>query len=407
MHSVHSLRCRGQVHRPQVDGLAASDRVGNPGVRGWRGRDAIAPSPARRQGRRRVSDRRFAGGLRKRGDRCPLAVWCDQHRHAGHLGQGLGRAASGWSHRISDELFDLLREYEASGTPCALATVVRCGAPTSAQPGDKPVCTADGRLGGGIAGSCSEPVVRREALRALAEGAPQLIHIVGGDEVKHSRKRGELMIATTCPSGGSLDIFIEPRLPKPLLLVFGDSPAAGSLSRLAELTGFRARIVSQAEMATLEVGPGEGYAVVATMGHYDEDALETALGHPDLDVSLIASTRRAAAVREELLRRGIDEHTIARIRTPAGKVRGGTQEEIALLVLAEVVAARRKRGTKPAGVEISPVTFVTDPGRGMTVDPLTSTYRVVAGDTTYWFCSAGCVAEFEKQPERYLHRVEA
>lgn len=284
---------------------------------------------------------------------------------------------------------------------------MRCEAPTSAHPGDKAVITADGRLRGWIGGSCSEPVVRREALRTLAEGSPQLIHIVGGDEVKQTRKRGELMIATTCPSGGSLDIFIEPRLPKPLLAVFGDSPAASTLVKLAELTGFRSRAVSQADLATLEISTGDAHAVVATMGHFDEDALEAALAYPNVDVSLIASTRRAAAVREELLRRGLDEHTLARVRTPAGKVRGGTQEEIALLVLAEVVAARRKRGTKPAGVEISPVTFVTDPVCGMTVDPLTSTYRVVAEDTTYWFCSAGCLAEFEKQPERYLHRVEA
>jgi len=258
------------------------------------------------------------------------------------------------------------------------------------------VITADGRLRGWIGGSCSEPLVRREALRALADGTPQLIHIVGGDEIKQSRKRGELMIATTCPSGGSLDIFIEPRLSKPLLLVFGDSPAASTLARLADLTGFRPRIVSQAEIATLEVGPGVGYAVVATIGHYDEDALEAALGHPDLDVSLIASTRRAAAVREELLRRGIDEHTIARIRTPAGKVRGGSQEEIALLALAEVVMARRKHSPKPVAVDPSPVTFVTDPVCGMTVDPLTSPYKVVDGDETYWFCSAVCQASFEK-----------
>jgi len=95
-----------------------------------------------------------------------------------------------------------------------LATVVRCEAPTSARPGDKAIITADGRLRGWIGGSCSEPVVRREALRALAEGLPQLIHILGdAGEVKQSRKRGELMVATTCPSGGSLDIFIEPRLP--------------------------------------------------------------------------------------------------------------------------------------------------------------------------------------------------
>ena len=90
--------------------------------------------------------------------------------------------------------------------------MVRVEAPTSARPGDKAVITADGRLLGWIGGSCSEPVVRREALRALAEGTPQLIHIVGSDEVKQSRKHGELMTATTCPSGGSLDIFIEPRL---------------------------------------------------------------------------------------------------------------------------------------------------------------------------------------------------
>ena len=277
-----------------------------------------------------------------------------------------------------------------------LATVVRCEAPTSARPGDRAVITPDGRLRGWIGGSCSEPVVRREALRALAEGGPLLIHIVGGDEVKQSRKGGELMIATTCPSGGSLDIFIEPRLPKPLLLIFGDGPAASTLARLAELTGFRTRAVSQAGVATLEVPPGEAYAVVATMGHFDEDALEVALGHAELDVSLIASARRAAAVRAELARRGLDEHVIARVRTPAGKVRGGTQEEIALLALAEVVTSRRKRGSRPVVVGASPPTFVTDPVCGMTVDPLTSPHKLVRGAETYWFCSAGCRVEFER-----------
>jgi xanthine dehydrogenase accessory factor len=250
-------------------------------------------------------------------------------------------------------------------------------------------------------------VVRREALRAMAEGTPQLIHIVGGDEVKQSRKRGELMIATTCPSGGSLDIFIEPRLPKPLLLVFGDSPASATMARLAEMTGFRARTVTQAEVASLEVPPGEGYAVVATMGHYDEDAMEAALSRPDLDVSLIASTRRAAAVRQELHRRGLDEQTVARFHTPAGKVRGGTQEEIALLALAEIVATRRKRAGNPAPVAPSPVTFVTDPVCGMTVDPLTATNKTVHEGRPVWFCSAVCKAEFEKEPARFLRSVEA
>jgi len=288
-----------------------------------------------------------------------------------------------------------------------LATVVRVEPPTSARPGDKAVVTADGRLRGWIGGSCSEPVVRREALRALAEGTPQLIHIVGGDEVKQTRRHGELMIATTCPSGGSLDIFIEPRLPKPLLLVFGESPAADNMVRLAELTGFRTRAVTQAEIGSLEIPPGEGYAVIATMGHYDEEALEAALSHPDLDVSLIASTRRASAARQALFQRGLDEQTIARIHTSPGKVRGTTQEEIALLALADIVVARRKRGPRAAPVEQAAVIFATDQVCGMTVDPLTAAHKSVHDGRTYWFCSAGCQAEFEKEPQRYLRAVEA
>jgi xanthine dehydrogenase accessory factor len=284
---------------------------------------------------------------------------------------------------------------------------VRVEPPTSARPGDKAVITADGRLRGWIGGSCSEPVVRREALRALAEGTPQLVKIVAAEEVRQTRKRGELMVATTCPSGGSLDIFIEPRLPRPLLLVFGETPVAETLAKLGELTGFRSRTVTQAEVATLSVPGSDAWAVVATMGHYDEDAAEAALAHPDLDVSLIASTRRAAAVRAELLARGIDEHTLERLRTPAGKVRGVTQEQIALLALAEVVTARQKRGPKQPAQEAPHVVFATDPVCGMTVDPLTATHKAKFDGITVWFCSAGCQAEFEKTPERYLRPIEA
>jgi xanthine dehydrogenase accessory factor len=251
-------------------------------------------------------------------------------------------------------------------------------------------------------------VVRREALRALAEGIPQLVKIVAADEVRQTRKRGELMVATTCPSGGSLDIFIEPRLPRPLLLVFGETPVAETLAKLGDLTGFRSRTVSHAGLATLSVPDSDAWAVVATMGHYDEDAAEAALAHPNLDVSLIASTRRAAAVRAELLARGLSEQMVERLRTPAGKVRGVTQEQIALLALAEVVAARQKQGANKQPVHETPhVVFATDPVCGMTVDPLTATHTADFGGATFWFCSAGCQAAFEKEPGRYLRPIEA
>jgi xanthine dehydrogenase accessory factor len=315
-----------------------------------------------------------------------------------------------------------LREYAITGTPCVLATVVRCEPPTSAKPGDKAIITGDGRLRGWIGGSCSEPVVRREALRALSEGVPQLIRIVPAPEVKQTRKRGELTVATTCPSGGALDIFIEPRLPRPLLLVFGDSPSARTLVQMGSLAGFRTCSVHPGAVpenipeADLMLGsldlsganPGaDSWAVVATMGHYDEDAIEAALAYPDLDVGLIASMRRAAAVREALLSRGLDEETVGRIRTPAGRVRGVSQEEIALLALAEVVTARRRRGQPRSKPAVSNVVFATDQVCGMTVDPLTAMHKAAYGGTMYWFCSAGCQAEFEKAPLRYLRPVEA
>ena len=302
-----------------------------------------------------------------------------------------------------------------------LATVVRTEPPTSARPGDKAVITADGRLRGWIGGSCSEPIVRREALRALAEGEPQMVRIVPAPEVKQTRKRGELMVATTCPSGGALDIFIEPRLPRPLLLVFGDSPAAHTLVAMGSLAGFRTCsvhtgprtedlgadiILSSLDLPDSIVRP-DTWAVVATMGHYDEDALEAVLAHPTVEVALVASTRRAAAVRDGLSIRGLDEITLARIRTATGMVRGVNQEEIALLTLAELVTARRKRRPAVTPVEAPAVIFATDPVCGMTVDTMTSKHKALYRDQAYWFCCSGCQSNFEKEPERYLRPIVA
>ena len=133
----------------------------------------------------------------------------------------------------------LLAENAASGRPCALATVVRTKSPTSAHPGDKAVITADGVLHGWIGGSCSDALVRREALVAMSDGLPRLVRIRPDVEALETRNGGELTVATTCPSGGTLDIFIDPHLPKPLLVVIGESPAARTLIELGRVVGFR------------------------------------------------------------------------------------------------------------------------------------------------------------------------
>jgi xanthine dehydrogenase accessory factor len=323
-------------------------------------------------------------------------------------------------HRIADSVLEFLNACAADGTPCVLATVVRCEAPTSARPGDKAVVTADGRLRGWVGGSCSEPVVRREALLALERGEPLLIHIVGGAEaVRQARGDGELTMATTCPSGGSLDVFLEPQLPQPLLVVFGATPAARTLLRMGALSGFRTCAVHPGaraeefpgadlvlpELDLARAAPGaDSWAVVATMGHYDEDALEAALAHPRLDVALIASRRRTAAVREVLASRGLDPATLDRIRAPSGRVRGASQEEIALLALADVVTTRRRRA--PLKILGAHPKFANDPVCGMTVE-LPARHQALHLGQTYSFCCDGCRQSFEAEPERYLRPRQA
>jgi xanthine dehydrogenase accessory factor len=285
------------------------------------------------------------------------------------------------------------------------------------------VVTADGRLRGWVGGSCAEPVVRREALRALAQGSPCLVRIRPADQAQETRRPGEVTMATTCPSAGSLDVFIEPLLPRPLLLVFGDSPAAHALVQLGAVVGFRTCAVhpggrtedhprADVVLPTLDLSPAapgqDTWAVVATMGHYDEDAIEACLAHPSIDVALVASGRRAEAVREQLRRRGVDGRTLERVRTPAGGVRGKNQEEIALLALAEVVAARRARGEQSVaeiGRAEAAAGFATDPVCGMVVDT-SGAITVTHGGRRLVFCSAECLQRFEDRPELFAERLE-
>jgi xanthine dehydrogenase accessory factor len=303
------------------------------------------------------------------------------------------------SHRIETELVNLLSEYAANGTPCVLATVVRCEAPTSARPGDKAVIAEDGTLTGWIGGSCSEPAVRREALRALADGLPRMLRISGSGKADEAGEPGSVTLASTCPSGGSLDIFIDPHVPHPILLAFGDTPVAQTLARLAELVGFRARTVSHEGLGSLNVRGNDAWAVVATMGHYDEDALAAALAHPSLDVALVASRRRAEAILGALRQRGLGEAMLARVRTPAGGVQGIGQEEIALAALAEIVALRRQRRQVVASPKLEE--FATDPVCGMAVDIKGAAHTATHQLRDYFFCCEACRRQFLEDPARF------
>ena len=275
----------------------------------------------------------------------------------------------------------------AEGRRFALATVVSVRRPASARQGDRGIVTDNGRLVGWVGGACSEPAVVREALRALAEGTTRLLRICPPGSSEGGE--GVVVAESSCASEGTVEVLIEPQLPQPLLAVVGDSPAAMTLRELAAGVGWR---------VTTELGAGAEAVVVATMGRGDAEALDAALATPAGYVGLVASARRARVELAALRERGLDEETLARVRSPAGLDLGPlTQPEIAVAVLAELVAWRHARG--PIG-EL-PVEAV-DPVCGMTVAVGADTPSAEHGGTTYWFCCPGCEGRFARNPVKYL-----
>jgi xanthine dehydrogenase accessory factor len=260
----------------------------------------------------------------------------------------------------------------AAGEPYVLATVVNVQRPASARRGDRALVTPDGRVTGWIGGACSEPSVVREALRALADR-----------EVRVARMEGE------CASEGVVEVLIEPVVPAPLLAILGGSPAARTLGALARTVGWRVRD---------DGVEGADAVVVATMGHGDDDLLAAALGSGAGYVGLVASAKRAATVLAELRARGLDEEAVLRVRAPAGLDLGpSTQEEIAVAILAELVAWRHTRGESP----VPPPAEAVDPVCGMTVAVGPAAEQTVHEGVTVVFCSAHCRVRFEAEPERY------
>jgi xanthine dehydrogenase accessory factor len=260
----------------------------------------------------------------------------------------------------------------AEGEPYALATVVNVVRPASARRGDRALVRADGTVVGWVGGACSEPTVVREALRALADREVRLARMEGG-----------------CASEGTVEVLIEPVVPAPLLAIVGESPAAHTLEELARTVGWRVR---------RDAVEGADAVVVATMGHGDDDLLVDALRSEAGYVGLIASARRAASVLADLRARGLDEESVLRVRAPAGLDLGpSTQEEIAVAILAELVAWRHTRGEAPGTAPAEAV----DPVCGMTVAVGPAAEQTVHEGMTVYFCSAHCRARFEAEPDRY------
>ncbi|HEY6253452.1 MAG TPA: XdhC family protein [Candidatus Angelobacter sp.] len=317
--------------------------------------------------------------------------------------------------RVLNKVAELLAQQETF----AVATVVRCQAPTSGKPGDKAIIHADGRIWGWVGGGCTQPVVIREALKALAEGRPRLVRI---SPSANSSEEGIVDYTMTCQSGGALDIYIEPVLPPPQLVIIGRSPVAQALARLGKVIHYAISVAApQADQesfpdvanvqADLDLGrmkvTAQSCIVVSTQGEYDEEALERALRTEARYVAFVASKTKAQKVFEYLRDRGIKADRLKQVRAPAGlDIGAGTPEEIAVSILAEIiqmrgVQAKSVERTKSAELPLLTKTQAKDPICGMMVDVSTAKYKTEFRETSYYFCCAGCKQNFDQQPEKH------
>jgi xanthine dehydrogenase accessory factor len=327
-------------------------------------------------------------------------------------------------------------ELLAKGEPFAVAVIVRQEGASSGKTGDKAVITADGKLWGWVGGGCTQPVVIKEALKALGEGRARMIRISPGS--RPDSTPGIIHYPMTCHSGGTLDIFIEPVAAKPRILILGRSPVARTLARLAAAVDFSVSVAApearpeafpdanvvldDLRLGEAKVGP-QTFIVVSTQGEQDEEGLELALSTEADYIAFVASRIKAEKILKSLASRGATEESLKRVRAPAGMAIGAkSPEEIAVSILAEIVQVKAARAQsarpKPAGPRLGETKLgeempentpkeAIDPICGMTVETTEAKHTSEYQGTCYYFCCAGCKQTFDQQPQKYAKATSA
>jgi xanthine dehydrogenase accessory factor len=271
------------------------------------------------------------------------------------------------------DILDLISAMKASGRPFALATVVRTVAATAAKAGAKAVIQPDGTVSEGwVGGGCARAAVVKAAREALADGRPRLVSVQPPDLLQDQGLRsgeeraGVRFADNMCPSRGTMDVFVEPVLPRPQIVVCGSSPVAVAVADLGRRVGFAVTVCAPAaeqsafaqadrriEGFAMPVGEdGARYVVVSTQGRGDEAALQAALAIDARYVAFVGSTKKAQALKTRLAAHGVPSERLARFKAPAGLDLGAiTPDEIAVSILAEIIAVHRggqQRGSAAA-----------------------------------------------------------
>jgi xanthine dehydrogenase accessory factor len=244
---------------------------------------------------------------------------------------------------IGEALTRRIEELAAERSPFVVATVVRVQRPASVSPGSVGLVHADGTIDGFIGGHCAQHSVRLHALDTIESGAAVLLRIVPEGSEEPSREEGRITVTNHCLSGGAIEVFLEPVLPAPRVLVAGDSPIVAALRSLGPEVGLEIVAEQDTPDGVLAPRAGDLAVVVAAHGTDEIATLRAGLEAGVRYVGLVASRKRGAAVIEELRADGVADELLGALETPAGLDIGArTPTEVALSIVARVVEVRHR-----------------------------------------------------------------
>ncbi len=318
---------------------------------------------------------------------------------------------------MNRELLERAGELSRRHQPFITATVVWARGPSSGKIGSSALIMPDGSTIGWIGGACAEPVVLREALETLGDGKPRLLFLGTDEDIEAAARPDVITVPISCTSEGALEVYLEPVLPQPHLLAVGSSPAVHTLTALASALDWRVTVVDDGGsnsdhpdadqvITTIsmpdDVGPST-MIVIATQGHYDEPALESALQTNAGYIGLVASVKRAQTVLGYLADRGVAADQLKRVVAPAGLDLGNvTHREIAVAILADLVRRRGIGELDGQSASTSDSHIAIDPVCHMEVEVSTARWITEHKGETFYFCAPGCKAAFEKTPADFV-----
>ena len=321
-----------------------------------------------------------------------------------------------------NEFYQIATDLKAQGEPFAAVTVVRNEAPSSGKTGDKAIVKSDGILSGWIGGGCVYSIMMKEVNEALVDGKPRFVRV--SPSPTEGGMIGIKEYKMTCHSGGAIDLYIEPVLPKPHLIVLGKSIIGRALMRIAKAADYRLTVV--AEDASAEIFPeadtiktdfdlskmsfnASTFLVVATQGDNDEKALAAALSVKCRYVSFITSRKKKDTIYGYLKLQGFTDDQIQAIHSPAGlDINAKTPEEVAISILAEIIKEFRTQEVpadmfeKPKAALSEKPLMITNPVCGMPISVGMAKYTVEHDGQLVYFCCDGCKIKFDADPEKYM-----